>query len=210
MLKTGLEMNSDSRSFLPCETSSEYVWTCWLSWLGLRCAHLWTLTVSSSPFVRRAARRAQTCMTMACCCPAASTSSEAWSLYAARWLRKATTSTPLTQRKTTLTSGGVEQTLTTQMAGKVAFVWLTERLNHLLLQSLDTVNDLSVSCWKDPFSHLLYLHLTLKWCSDYCTIFDVSVIDELSWINLTAIFYCQEYWSNPTNSHLLGVLPGSS
>lgn len=55
-------------------------------------------------------------------------------------------STPLTQRKTTLTSGGVEQTLTTQMAGKVAFVWLTERLNHLLLQSLDTVNDLSVSC----------------------------------------------------------------
>lgn len=51
MLKTGLEMNSDSRSFLPCETGSEYVWTCWLSRLGLRCAHLWTLTVSSSPFL---------------------------------------------------------------------------------------------------------------------------------------------------------------
>lgn len=78
------------------------------------------------PSVRRAARRALTCMTMACCCPAASTSSEAWSLYAARWLRKVTTSTPLTQRKTTLTSGGVEQTRTTLMAGKLAFVWLSE------------------------------------------------------------------------------------
>lgn len=44
-------MNSDSRSPLPCETGSEYVWTCWLSRLGLQCAHLWTLTVSSSPLL---------------------------------------------------------------------------------------------------------------------------------------------------------------
>ena len=60
---------------------------------------------------------------MACCCPVELTSSEGWNSYVAHWPRKGTMLTPRMQRRMTQTSGGVEQTQTMQMGGKVAFMF---------------------------------------------------------------------------------------
>ena len=80
---------------------------------------------------RPAVRRAPTCMTTACCCPVASTSSEGWSLCVARWPRKVTIQTQRMPRRMTRMSGGVEQIQTMQMGGKMAFVFrISQMLNH--------------------------------------------------------------------------------
>lgn len=132
LLKTRLEMSSDSKPPLPSGVDCKCVCLSMLICPGCGCGSSASVPLLTPPSLcRHAVRRALTCTTMACCCPVASTSSEGSSSCAARWRRRATASILRTQRRTTPMSGGVERTQTMLMAGKVAFEFGL-RLTHLM------------------------------------------------------------------------------